>query len=249
MKAKVYDWLFTGFFWVVQLNDLWRVLWFYNMLMQDGALAAWLMTIVTELGMGLLSLGLLQRITANNERPRRDGKPVGRAQPTGLLWFSVLVLGALETFISVSYFYEFGQVTRLTARLLGGDTLWTAVVFGAMSTVLTAIFSMVEGERTRIATAKEERAQERAERKAERERKRRERERERLQAERERTKAQAEREQERLEAERLRYVCERCGARYATSQALAGHARWCSDDRANGNGHKAKEAAQVVMEA
>jgi len=212
-KAKLYSLLLSLFFWLVQLNDIQRALWFFQNLMSDGALAAWLMTLVVELGMGLLSLELLKRVTANSQRSRRDGKAIGYKQPLALLWASVLVLGALETLISVSFFYEFGQVTRLTERLLGGDTLWTALVFGSVSTLITFIFAAVEGERARIAEAGRE--------KADAKRERAEAKRERAQAERERAVA------ERAAAEAKPYVCERCSKRFATQQALSGHLRWC----------------------
>lgn len=212
-KTRVYGWILTGFFWLVQLNDIQRVLWFFRSLMADEALAAWLMTLVVELGMGLLSLELLRRITANNQRQKRDGKFIGYKQPSGLLWLSVVVLGGLETLISVSFFYEFGQVTRLTERMLSGDTLWTAIVFGSVSAVLTFVFAAVEGERARIA----EREDERAEAKAERARAKRE------QADTERVSAA---EEHRI-ANELPYPCSGCDRRFATKQALSGHQRWC----------------------
>lgn len=174
-KSILYSLLLTGFFWLVQFSDLLRVKWFFDTLMQDSMVASWAMTLVVELGMGLLSLDLLRRVTANAQRTWRtakDGtrKQIGYKQPLTLLIFSVSVLGSLESFISVAFFYEFGEVTKLTSRLLGGDTLYTAIAFGVLGAVLTFVFSAVEGERTRITEREREKAEakrEKAEAKAE----------------------------------------------------------------------------------
>ena len=235
-KAALYNLLLTGFFWLVQFSDLLRVKWFFDTLMQDSIVASWAMTLVVELGMGLLSLDLLRRVTANAQRTWRtvkDGtrKQIGYKQPLTLLIFSVLILGALESFISVAFFYEFGQVTKLTGRLLGGDTLYTAAAFGVLGAVLTFVFAAVEGERTRIAEQEREKAEAKAEAKQAREKAKREKastERERAEAERKMVEAERERvEAEREEAEANPYICKHCGERFPTQQARAGHMRWC----------------------
>ena len=235
-KAALYNGLLTSFFWLVQFSDLLRVKWFFDTLMQDSAVASWAMTLVVEMGMGLLSLDLLRRVTANAQRTWRtakDGtrKQIGYKQPLTLLMFSVSVLGILESFISIAFFYEFGQVTKLTSRLLGGDTLYTAAAFGVLGAVLTFVFAAVEGERTRIAEQGREKAEAKAEAKQAREKAKREKasaEQERAEAERKIVEAEQERaEAEREEAEANPYICKRCGERFPTQQARAGHMRWC----------------------
>lgn len=239
-RATAYNLLLTGFFWLVQLNDITRIRWFFDSLMSDSVVSAWLMTIAVEAGMGLLSLDLLSRITANSQRPRREGRPTGYKQPITLLVTSVLVLGILEAFISIAFFYEFGRVTKLTERLLGGDTLGTAIVFGTLSTVLTFVFAAVEGERAQIEQHKQDKKRDLAERKRARlAAKQAEAKAKREEAKAKQEKARAEQEEADLLRQRIKaepYACNLCGKRFATTQALAGHMRWCKHTTRNKHG-------------